>query len=67
MPSKTKVFHLAIAMKNAAFDDPNACSELARLLKGIAQLIEDEEPIMPYSFKDKNGNDCGNAWLSWEA
>jgi hypothetical protein len=61
-----KVYHLAIEMKNAAFEE-NPCGEVARILRELADKVEAEEPIENHTFHDINGNYCGNAWIEWEA
>lgn len=52
-------FHLTVNVDNAAFD-PDPRPELARILRAVAQLVEDGEHIGHYlTVFDVNGNDVG--------
>ena len=53
-------FKLTVDLDNAAFSDANDGIELARILRSVAQRIEDSGiPWMYQNIKDINGNIVG--------
>lgn len=56
-------FTINISMSNAAFESTDSGLEVARMLRELADKIEDSDLHQPVSFtlRDMNGNKCGNA------
>ena len=50
--------HIHVDMNNAAFEDNGLASELAKILRTLAERIEDGE-LPPLSLFDTNGNKVG--------
>jgi hypothetical protein len=55
-------FTLKINCDNAAFEE-NIPGEVARILKELAQQIEDGDNVPPWNLRDLNGNLVGKANL----
>ncbi len=54
-------FWLRIECDNAAFDDDDLCTEIARILRARADCLDDSQIIPGYHRRvfDINGNACG--------
>lgn len=58
MPHKIKI---KITTENAAFDDGNECAEVARILRELADRVENCDDLLyaESALKDVNGNRAG--------
>ena len=57
------IFHINIACDNAAFDDGECNHELARILRDVADQIEEGIIGKARDIRDINGNTVGQFWL----
>ena len=56
-------FALKIGLDNAAFESPGTASEVARILRDLADRIDTGCELVPseWRLRDINGNTCGRA------
>ena len=59
-------FHLNLACDNAAFDDGNCSAEIARILRDVADQIEEGILGKARDIRDINGNTVGQFELKQE-